>query len=128
MEKREYIDWIREKVGHEKIFFPACGAVIEDGEGRILLQQRGDFGSWGTIGGGIELGEHFEETLRREIFEETGLTKFEIRGLLGVDSNTDIMYPNGDRVQTIDIMYVVRSLEPLPQRDPDSETLALKWV
>lgn len=57
----------------------AVGAVIRDGEGRILLvkhvKERGGFwqGKWICPGGGLELGETIEEGIAREVMEETNL-------------------------------------------------------
>ena len=50
----------------------ACGAVIENKEGKILLifQQNG---FWGFPKGHVEEGETESETAVREVFEETGL-------------------------------------------------------
>lgn len=50
----------------------ACGAVIENEEGKILLifQQNG---FWGFPKGHVEEGETESETAVREVFEETGL-------------------------------------------------------
>ena len=55
------------------------GAVIEGGDGRILLvkhiPERGGFwrGKWICPGGGLELGETIEEGIKREVMEETQL-------------------------------------------------------
>lgn len=55
---------------------PQCGLILEDGEGRILLQLRDDIPTipypnrWGTFGGQIEVGETPEEAIVREIREE----------------------------------------------------------
>lgn len=52
------------------------GAVIKDGEGRLLLVQRGHDpgkGLWSVPGGRIEDGESDAEALVREVREETGL-------------------------------------------------------
>jgi 8-oxo-dGTP pyrophosphatase MutT (NUDIX family) len=50
----------------------ACGAVIKNEEGKILLifQQNG---FWGFPKGHVEEGETESETAVREVFEETGL-------------------------------------------------------
>jgi ADP-ribose pyrophosphatase YjhB (NUDIX family) len=52
------------------------GAVIKDGQGRLLLIQRGHApgaGLWSLPGGRIEAGETDAEALVREMAEETGL-------------------------------------------------------
>ena len=48
-------------------------AIIENEKGEILLQRRSDNDLWGIPGGCQELGESFEETIIREIKEETNL-------------------------------------------------------
>lgn len=51
-----------------------AGAIVADGEGRVLLiRHEGDPERWGTPGGGHEPGERFEATARREVREETGV-------------------------------------------------------
>lgn len=55
----------------------AVGAVIEDGEGRVLLVkhkvERGGYwqGRWICPGGELEVGETIEEGIKREVMEET---------------------------------------------------------
>ncbi len=61
--------------------FPAVplvgvGAVVVDGQGRVLLVKRGNEprkGHWSIPGGLLELGESMVEGTRREVLEETGL-------------------------------------------------------
>jgi ADP-ribose pyrophosphatase YjhB (NUDIX family) len=49
------------------------GIVIRD-DGRILAVQRRDNGQWEPPGGVLELDETFEYGVRREVFEETGVS------------------------------------------------------
>ncbi|MFD0884355.1 NUDIX hydrolase [Streptosporangium algeriense] len=61
------------------------GAIIRDGEGRLLLVRRGrppGKGLWSIPGGRVEPGESDAEALARELREETGLT-VRIAGLAG---------------------------------------------
>jgi 8-oxo-dGTP diphosphatase len=54
----------------------AVGAIVLDGNGRILLVQRGhapSMGLWSIPGGRVESGESAEQAVVRELFEETGL-------------------------------------------------------
>lgn len=54
----------------------AAYALIVDGQGRVLLTRqpdgRGRLGPWILPGGGVEHGEHPEQTMIREVHEETG--------------------------------------------------------
>ncbi len=61
------------------------GAVITDGQGRLLMIKRGrepGAGLWSIPGGRIEPGETDAEALAREMLEETGLT-VQVGRLLG---------------------------------------------
>ena len=77
-----YINWIRSRVGHEKVILVFAGGCLFDEDGKVLLQKRGDSGKWGFPGGAIELGETPEETAVRELKEETGLD-VEVKDILG---------------------------------------------
>lgn len=69
----EYIPWIRSKVGSRKFFMVAGTTVVQDENGRILLQRRADFDVWALPGGALKRDEDIEVCARRELREETGL-------------------------------------------------------
>ncbi|GHO67464.1 hypothetical protein KSC_063560 [Ktedonobacter sp. SOSP1-52] len=54
-------------------------------QGQILLAHRSDIDWWNLPGGGMELGETLEQTVSREVLEETGL-QVAIERLVGVYS------------------------------------------
>lgn len=60
---------------------PAIIVAITDPEDRLLLAHNSKFraGMYSLIAGFVEAGETFEDTLRREVMEETGLELLEIR-------------------------------------------------
>ena len=62
--------------------YVGCDGIVIEG-GRVLLQQREDFRTWGVPGGGLEPGEYLLEGVQREVREETGL-EVEARELLAV--------------------------------------------
>ena len=62
-----------------------AGIVVRD-DGRVLVIQRDDNGHWEAPGGVLELDEPFEAGVRREVFEETGLT-VTVERLTGVYKN-----------------------------------------
>ena len=72
-EKGGYIKALREHIGHAPIITIGVGVIVENNDGEILLQKRKDNGKWAIIGGGMEIGESFEEVIRREAREETGI-------------------------------------------------------
>ena len=102
--KQNYISWLRSKVGHEKVILVFAGGCMFDDRGRVLLQKRGDSGKWGFLGGAIELGETPEEAAIREVKEETGLD-VQVETLIGIYTDSDIKYPNGDEAHSICIAY-----------------------
>ncbi len=92
-----YIAEMRKVVGHAPLRTTGCGVIIENDKGEILLQKRRDNGLWAIIGGSMEIGEKFIETVKREAFEEAGIEIKELT-LFGIYSGEDriITYPNGD--------------------------------
>src|SRR5437899_12159923 len=67
------------------IFRIGVFALIFDDQGRVLLAHRRDIDWWNLPGGGMEARETVDETLRRKVYEETGLV-VEIEQLVDVYS------------------------------------------
>jgi ADP-ribose pyrophosphatase YjhB (NUDIX family) len=68
------------------------GAIVTDGQGRLLMIKRGHdpgAGLWSIPGGRIEPGETDAEALVREMIEETGLT-VEVGRLIGRVQRTGV--------------------------------------
>ena len=80
------------------------GSAIIVQDGAVLLERRRDNGKWGIPGGGMQIGEWFEDCVVREIREETG---FEVRvdRIVGVYSNPGhvMVYADGERRQEFTI-------------------------
>ncbi|WP_341876576.1 NUDIX hydrolase [Defluviitalea saccharophila] len=106
----EYIKTLRKMVGHTPILQCGASVIVENEQGEILLQLRKDNHCWGYAGGSVELDEEVEEAAKRELYEETGLIANELE-LFGIFSGKDMhyIYPNGDEVSNIDIVYVCKS-------------------
>lgn len=104
-----YILDLRKTVGHKPLLQVGASVILVDRENRILLQLRSDNHCWGYAGGSVELDEVVEEAAKRELFEETGLIadKLELFGIFS-GKETHYVYPNGDEVSTVDIVYVCR--------------------
>ncbi|MCV7377651.1 NUDIX hydrolase [Mycobacterium alsense] len=62
-----------------------AGIVVRDDD-RVLVIRRDDTGHWEAPGGVLELEESFEDGVRREVVEETGLTVV-VERLTGVYKN-----------------------------------------
>lgn len=95
---------------HNGFLKPGVGVVILNENDEILMERRSDCGLWGLLGGKMDVGESVEETLHREVFEETGF-KVEVVKFLGVYSASDrvVTYlDNGDVAQLVDFVFVVR--------------------
>lgn len=82
-----------------------------DERDRLLMLLRTDNGCWGVPGGAVEPGESVEDAARRETREETGLEIGRME-LFGVFSGPEMfyVYPNGDQVHNISIVFLTRDL------------------
>ena len=114
-----YIMDLRKLVGHSPLMQVGASVIVEDERGRVLLQLRSDNHCWGYCGGSVDLGEEVEEAAKRELYEETGLVANSL-SLFGVFSGKDThyVYPNGDEVYNIDIVYLCKDYcgDPVPQK------------
>ena len=122
---QDYIKWIRSRVGHEKIILIFAGGCIFNEKGEVLLQKRGDSRKWGLPGGAIELGETPQMAAIREVKEETGLD-VEVKKLIGIYTDCDLEYPNGDKAQSICIAFELNVIGGHMYCD-EKETLELKY-
>lgn len=108
----------------------SVSAVVWSGDDppTLLLMQRSDNGHWGLPGGYVEPGESVEQAAAREVEEETGW-RVEIGSLIGVYSDPTrqvIAYPDGNRVQAVNLCFEAR---PLSQGEPTTpeETLEIAF-
>lgn len=122
-----YIMELRKIVGHRTLLMPCAGAIIGDGKGNVLLQLRKDDETWATHGGSIELDERVEDAMIREIKEEIGLVVLDYQ-LLNIYSGSEHhhIYPNGDEVSCINIVYYCHSFEGEIELQQD-EVLRVQW-
>ncbi len=118
----EYWQFLREKVGPEKIIIPGVDSAIVC-QGKILLIKSTDTDNWLLPGGLQELNETVFETAIREVKEEVGL-ELTPKNLISVYSggNWVRLYRNGDQLQTLTFlvgMQVDCDLFGLVQPDPE---------
>lgn len=103
-----------------------AAAIIVNNEGQILLQSRADRDKWGLPGGCQELGERFQDTVLREVKEETNLDVNEedlelIDIVSGASRRND--YPNGDVVINNTVLYCIRKYSGELKWDSESKNM-----
>ncbi|MCE5170797.1 NUDIX domain-containing protein [Paenibacillus profundus] len=114
-----------------------AGAIIRDHRGRILMQKRSDYGNWGLPGGGMEPGEAIEETMIREIYEETGLF-VEQHELYSIYSGERMQYTYPDGNEVVFVMFLFNAQvdlngkladdgKTLMYQDNSNESLSLQF-
>ena len=62
-----YIMDLRKIVGHRTLLQVGASVIVEDEQGRVLLQKRTDNHCWGYPGGSTELDERVEDAAAREL-------------------------------------------------------------
>ena len=103
-----------------------AAAIIVNDKGQILLQSRTDNDRWGLPGGCQELGERFEETVIREVKEETNLDitedNLELIGIIAGGTRRK-EYPNGDVVINNTALYCVKNYTGEVKWDSESKEM-----
>lgn len=103
-----------------------AAAIIVNEDGQILMQSRADNDRWGLPGGCQELGERFEDTIIREVKEETNLDiieeNLELIAIVSGNSRRN-EYPNGDVVINNTALYCVRNYSGNIQWDSESKEM-----
>lgn len=113
----DYIQDLRKLVGHRTIMQCAASIIVINEQGKLLLGRRTDNHRWGYSGGSIEIDEKVEDCAKRELFEEMGLIAEELE-FFYINSGPEVhyIYPNGDEVSNIEIVYLCRKYHGVPRR------------
>jgi len=95
----------------------SVAGIVVDNSGQVLVIRRRDNGHWEPPGGVLEIGESFEDGVRREIHEETGIT-------VSVDRLTGA-YKNMNRA----VVALVFRCTPLDERPQETdEASSVRWA
>ncbi|MFR9710220.1 NUDIX domain-containing protein [Paenibacillus sp. MB22_1] len=121
----EYYKNIRNKIGPDLLFIPSVAAIIRNEKNDILFIRKKGETIWGLPAGAIEIGESPSESIKREVYEETGLIIHPKRiiGVFGGDKYR-YEYTNGHKVEYIVTIFEcsIRSGELSPV-DGEAEEL-----
>ncbi len=116
-----------DKLKHKFVLLQdGAAAIIVNDEGKILLQNRSDKNIWGLPGGCQELGERFQDTIIREVKEETNLdVREEDLELIDIVSGMSRKneYPNGDVVINNTVLYCIRKYSGQLKWDNESKEM-----
>lgn len=89
---------------------------------QVLL--RSDTDDWGLPGGGMEIGDSFEETAHKELYEETGLIAQELK-LVGLASGKKLYYkfPHGDEIYNATAIFKATAVKGIIKQNKESKDL-----
>lgn len=123
-----YLGRLRRIVGSRLLLVPGTRVVVENAEGRILLEQRSDVRMWGLPGGVPDEREEMTACAIREVLEETGL-RIENPVAFGFASDPEHevwTYPNGDQCHYFTVLYAAQRFSgSLVQSS--SENIEIGW-
>ncbi|MCM3721515.1 NUDIX hydrolase [Solibacillus isronensis] len=120
-----YIESLRSIIGTAPIIAPGSAIIVMNNDNELLLQLRSDTEDWGIPGGGMELGDSFEETAKKELYEETGLITNHLE-ILGVASGKEFYYkfPHGDEIYNATVIFKAMDISGKLKKDEESLELA----
>ncbi|MYX41802.1 NUDIX domain-containing protein [Streptomyces sp. SID89] len=106
---------------------PSVTAVVRDDAGRLLLIHKTDNNLWALPGGGHDIGERIEDTVVREVSEETGI-QVEIDSIVGLYTDPEhvLAYDDGEVRQQFSICFRARPVGGSLRTS--SESKEVRWV
>jgi 8-oxo-dGTP diphosphatase len=108
----------------------AAYGVCVDRDGRVLLARAAPSlslrGRWFLPGGGVDHGESPADALRREMFEESGLTVV-LGPLLDVVSDVRTI-PDGTSLHTVRVIYRIAEWRGTLRPEVGGTTDDIRWV
>lgn len=114
----------------EQLFHLGAKALIHDGHDNVLLlkitRKNGEI-YWDLPGGRAAENEAVEDSLKREIYEETGLDNLSVQKHLGIFL-TDIMIPITDRQRARLLMSVYLFSALTPPKIVTEDNMIAEWV
>ena len=119
-----YIQSLRQHIGTRPIIAPGSAIVVLNDHNELLLQLRSDTNDWGLPGGGMEIGDSFEETAQKELFEETGLIAQQFE-LIGLASGKDLYFkfPHGDEIYNATAIFKATAVTGTLKKNEESQAL-----
>ncbi|GEP24621.1 NUDIX hydrolase [Lentilactobacillus diolivorans] len=121
-----YIKEIRSRVGHMPLILNTAAGILLNDRQQVLLNLRTDTHNWSLPGGYLEFGETYSQACVREYKEDSGVEVEIIRPLKIFDEGS-FSYPNGDQVQTITQLFLVRQIGGQLLTDETDETVRLDY-
>lgn len=104
-------------------------AIVRDPAGKVLLVRRTDDGNWELPGGRVEVGETASAAVRREVFEESGIT-IALTGVSGIYSDPAhiVVYPVEGARQQVAVCVHAHPVHSHERPRPDGEeATAAAW-
>ncbi len=125
---QSYLGRLRALVGPRLLLVPGMRIVVEDEQGRVLLQLRSDYRLWGLPGGVPDEHEGADAAIIRETREETGIEVEDPRPFgFACDPNHEVWtYPNGDQCHYFTLLYAARRFSG-QVIDVNDESLDVGW-
>jgi len=120
----DYIAYLRRQIGHARCISVGLSALVVNSKGEILLEKRRDNGLYCLPGGSIDYEEKVLDGLKREIWEETGIS-LQNATLFMVQSGerTTLHYPNGDITNYVVLTFycpLEGKADPIKPHDQES--------
>jgi len=114
--------WTKEDLRSDQL---GIGVVIRDKEGRILMQDHKKLGMWTIPVGKVDPGSTPEETVRKEVLEETGLNVLSMRKL---GSKTEHYRREGHDVTMEHIIFEATSYSGVPENKEPHKHSSMRFV